>query len=70
MLSSSKSVLFECDGEEHGLSDDVLVVDYQGSGVCWCCLWVLPVWYHSGKQGVQATYLSTILMVVMVLKWD
>ena len=35
MLSSSDSVLFVCDGKEHGLSDDVLVVGDEGSGsVC------------------------------------
>ena len=39
MLSSSEPVLFVCDGKEHGLSDDVLVVADEGSrGVC-----VLPL---------------------------
>ena len=46
MLSSSESVLFVSDGEEHGLSDDVLAVDDEGSG-CVCCLQVLSVWHHS-----------------------
>ena len=42
MLSSSESVLFVCNDEEHGLFDDVLIVGDEGSrGVCvvfGCCL--------------------------------
>ena len=69
VLPSSESVLFVRDGEEHGLSDYVLVMRDEGFG-CMCCLWVLFVWYHSVKEGVPAACLSVILLVVMVLKWD
>ena len=58
-LSSSESVR----GKGHGLSD-VLVLDGEGSGG----VWVLAVWYHLGKQGVQETCLSIILPVVMGLE--
>ena len=52
MLSSSDSVLFVCDVEEHGLSNDVLIVSYEGSGDVWMFLLVLSVWCYSLKQGV------------------
>ena len=70
MLSSSESVLFVGDHKEHGLSDVVLVVGDMGSGACGCCYLALAVWYHSRKQGVQATYLGIILLVIMVLILD
>ena len=46
VLSSSESVLFVCDGKEHGLSDDVLVVGDEASGgvVRWH-------WLHGTIQG-------------------
>ena len=58
-------------------------MDFVVSLVLNCLLWVmrvLRVWgcdlqvyaveYHLKKQGVWVAYLSTILPVVVVLKWD
>ena len=71
VLSSSESVLLGCDGEEHGLSVDILIVGDEGSGVVYVLsLGVWLIWYHSGTQGVQATCLRIVLLVVMVLRWD
>ena len=51
LLSSSESVLLVCDGEEHGLPVDMIIVGGEGSG-CVCCLQVLAIGYHSVIQGV------------------
>ena len=38
MLSSSDSVVLVCDGEEHGISVDILIVGDEGSRGCVVCM--------------------------------